>query len=89
VKPITVRDLYYRNEQIVTTPSSSRFISGLVDAQPPTGATARAAGHSRPDIAALSAPARQLDDPAPARPPRRIRGNSCMQGRGFESHQPL
>ena len=54
VKPITVRDLYYRIEQIVTTPSSSRFISGLVDAQPPTGATARAATPGRPDTAALN-----------------------------------
>ena len=61
VKPITVRDLYYRNEQIVTTPSSSRFISGLVDAQPPTGATARAATPGRPDTAALN---RKVGSPA-------------------------
>jgi acyl-homoserine-lactone acylase len=61
VKPITVRDLYYRNEQIVTTPSSSRFISGLVDAQPPTGATARAATPGRPDTEALN---RRVGSPA-------------------------
>ena len=61
VKPITLRDLYYRNEQIVTTPSSSRFISGLVDAQPPTGATARAATRGRPDTAALN---RSVGSPA-------------------------
>ena len=60
VKPITVKDLYYRNEQIVTTPSSSRLISGLVDAQPPTGATARAATTGRPDTAALN---RRLGSP--------------------------
>src|SRR5215208_5240124 len=61
VKPITVRDLYYRLEQIVTTPSSSRFISGLVDAQPPSGATARTAAPSRPDTAALN---RKVGSPA-------------------------
>jgi acyl-homoserine-lactone acylase len=43
VKRITVRDLLYRGEQITTAGSSMQFIAGLVDAQPPTGTTARTA----------------------------------------------
>ena len=50
VTPITERDLFLRVMQIATSASSSRLISGLVDAQPP-GATAAAA--RRPDPAAL------------------------------------
>ena len=54
VKPITAMDLFYRGIQLATTSSSSLFISGLVDAVPPTGATARARTASRPDLAALT-----------------------------------
>jgi acyl-homoserine-lactone acylase len=54
VKPITPMDLNYRGTQLATTPSSSLFITGLVDAAPPTGAAMRARQSLRPDLSKLS-----------------------------------
>jgi len=60
VKPITRMDLHYRGEQLATSPTSSLFISGLVDAAPPTGGASRARVAGGADLSALT---RQLDPP--------------------------
>jgi len=66
VKPITQRDMMLRGLQIATFSSSSRLITGLIDAQPPgPGATAGGTRPARPDLRALRDLVGDSSDPSP------------------------
>jgi acyl-homoserine-lactone acylase len=63
VRPITLKDMYLRGAQIAMAPSSSQFISGQVDAQPPSGSP-KPAAKAAPNFAALKELVSEGTDPS-------------------------